>query len=334
VTTSTQLNVDGNEKEDDQSESPPVTSVVIPAYNEVENVQPLIEELLDTFSEPSMEAYLPAEIVVVDDGSTDGTRQKLEEIAEENDAITAVLLSRNFGQTAALAAGVEQAAGSIIVTMDADRQNNPDDIPRLLDRLSEGYDCVSGWRKDRRDPLSKRVPSAIQTYLARFTGPDIHDFGCTLTAYRATALNDINLHGEGHRYIPAKLYKRGYRITELPVDHRPREEGKTKYGAKRLVKGFVDLLFHIFWNRFSTRPLHFLGAAGFFLLFAGFIIGSHAVVIKYAFGVELLPRLPRLILTVALILFGFQLLMFGFLAEILTKIYYKDETEYRIKEIY
>lgn len=308
--------------------------MVIPAYNEEKNIRPLIKEICDVFDYSEMGKYLPAEVIVVDDGSSDGTRQELREITDGTERITAVFLARNFGQTAALSAGINLATGSFIVTIDADRQNNPEDIPRLLNRLMEGYDCVSGWRKDRQDPATKRIPSAIQTYFARLTGPDIHDFGCTLTAYRSEVFEDINLYGEGHRYIPAKLHKRGYRITELPVDHRPRTKGETKYGPNRLIKGFVDLLFHIFWNRFSTRPLHILGGSGILLLTTGFLIGGHAVVVKFVFGVELLPRTPRLILTVALVLFGFQLLMFGFLAEMLIKIYYKNESEYRIETIY
>jgi glycosyltransferase involved in cell wall biosynthesis len=310
------------------------TSVIIPAYNEVENIGPLADEILNVINTADMEEYLPADIVIIDDGSSDGTREKIQELADEIDCVTAVLLSRNFGQSSALSAGINIATGTYIITMDADRQNDPHDIPRLLDHLTDGYDCVSGWRKDRKDPATKRIPSAIQTYLARLTGPDIHDFGCTLTAYRAEAIDDINLYGEGHRYIPAKLHKKGYQISELPVNHRPRGAGETKYGGKRLIKGFVDLLFHIFWNRFSTRPLHFLGGAGFILLSVGIAIGSHAVVIKYAFGVELLPRTPRLILTVAFVLFGLQLLMFGFLSEMMIKIYYKDRAEYRVKQIY
>lgn len=310
------------------------TTIVVPAYNEVDNVRPLVEEIESVLDSKAMAEYAPVEVLFVDDCSTDGTRQVLREVAAENDRVSAIFLRRNFGQTPALAAGIDVAVGDYVVTMDADRQNNPADLPALLDTLAEGYDCVSGWRRERNDPLSKKVPSAIQTYLARLTGPDIHDFGCTLTAYRIEALEDINLYGEGHRYIPAKLHKRGYRITEIEVDHRPRTEGDSKYGLKRLLKGFVDLLFHIFWNRFSTRPLHFLGGGGMILLSIGLVIGSHAVILKYALGVELLPRTPRLILTIALVLFGFQLIMFGFLAEMMIKVYYRDDREYRIESIH
>ncbi|KOX92125.1 glycosyltransferase group 2 family protein [Haloarcula rubripromontorii] len=307
------------------------TSVVLPAYNESENLKPLIDEIQSTFRNNT--TYGPYEIVIVDDGSTDGTAETIRQIATGSDKVMGVLLRRNFGQSAALAAGIDYATGAYIVTMDADRQNNPADIPKLLTKLEEGYDCVSGWRRDRDDPLSKTIPSAIQTRLAKLTGPDIHDFGCTLTAYRAGGLKEIDLYGEGHRYIPAKLHKRGYKITELPVDHRPRTAGKTKYGMKRLVKGFVDLLFHVFWNRFSTRPSHFFGGIGLVLMTVGGLIGSHMVFLKYAFGQSLEPHVPRLILTVALVIFGVQLVMFGFLAEMIVKQQYRDEQPYRVNAI-
>lgn len=313
------------------------TSVVLPAYNERGNIEPLIDEIRAVLTDH--ERYSPYEIVVVDDGSTDGTRTVIRDLANAYDEVVGVLLSRNFGQSAALNAGIRRASGEYIVTIDADRQNDPRDIPGLLDVLVDGdeeapaYDCVSGWRRDRNDPISKTLPSNIQTRMARWTGPDIHDFGCTLKAYRADGLKSLNLYGEGHRYIPAQLYHRGYRITERPVNHRPRTEGTSKYGAKRLVKGFVDLLFHMFWNHYSTRPVHLLGGVGLLSFGAGTLIGLHAVLMKYAFGVELLPNLPRLILTVALVLFGIILIMFGFLAEMVTKLHYDDTEPYRIETI-
>jgi len=310
-----------------------VTSVVLPAYNEVGNLRPLIAEIVEVVESDAMAAYRPVEILVVDDGSTDGTAQLIRDLAAEYDAVAGVFLRRNFGQSAALCAGFDTAVGEYVVSLDADGQNNPADIPMLLSRLTDGYDCVSGWRKDRDDPVSKTIPSAIQTRLATYTGPDIHDFGCTLKAYRRTAIDELNLRGEGHRYIPAKLYDSGFKITEEPVDHRPRTSGSTKYGAGRLLRGFVDLAFAIFWNKYSMRPMHLMGGLGLILLTVGGLIGSHAVALKYLFGDALMPHLPRLILAVALILFGFQLLMFGLLAEMLTKIHYKDEVPYRIQSV-
>lgn len=309
------------------------TSVVLPAYNESGNIAPLIESLVSVFDSDELEEYRPYEVIIVDDGSRDGTFDVVSELTESHPQVVGIRLRRNFGQSAALAAGIDHARGDFIVTMDADGQNDPEDIPKLVEKLEEGYGCVSGWRKDRQDPLVKTVPSAIQTYLATFTGPDIHDFGCTLKAYRTGALREISLYGEDHRYIPAKLYKQGYDIAEIPVTHHPRTEGETKYGVGRLLKGFVDLLFHIFWNRFSTRPLHFLGGMGLAIMGVGGVIGAHAVILKFLFGVELLPRTPRLILTVAMVLFGFQLLMFGFLAEMIARLHYGDDQPYRIREV-
>lgn len=316
----------------DESDSRQVrTSVVLPAYNEQHNIEPLVEEILVVFNEHP--EYGPVEIIIVDDGSTDETRDVIRDIAVAYDEVLGVFLSRNFGQSPALNAGIERATGEYIVTMDADGQNDPADVPQLLEELDNGVGCVSGWRRDRNDPFAKTVPSAIQTVMARWTGPDIHDFGCTLKAYQAEALNQMPLYGEGHRYIPAKLYKRGYQITETPVNHRPRTEGRTKYGYKRLPRGFVDLLFHIFWNRYSTRPVHFLGGGGLISFTLGSLIGFHVLYLKYILGQSLAPHLPRLVLVVALVLFGIILLMFGFLAEMLTMIYYQDKKPYRIQSV-
>jgi len=306
------------------------TSIVLPAYNEAGNLRPLVEELVDVLADERMAGFRPVEILVVDDGSTDGTTAELEALAEAYPLVRGVFLRANFGQSAALRAGFDEATGEYLVTLDADGQNDPADIPTLLRRLTDGYDCVSGWRTDRDDPLSKTIPSRIQTALATYTGPEIHDFGCTLKAYRREAVADLQLRGEGHRYIPAKLYDRGYDITEEPVAHRPREHGSSKYGAARLVRGFVDLLFQVFWNRYSRRPMHLLGGAGIVLMTVGTLLGTHAVVSKYAFGASLTPHLPRLILTAALLLFGVQLVMFGVLAEMLTRLLYRDDRPYRI----
>lgn len=305
-------------------------SVVAPAYNEAANLPRLVDELV---AELDGLQYDPCEIVIVDDGSTDDTERVLASLAEVEPTVRGLTLARNFGQSAALAAGVDHARGDVVVTIDADLQNDPGDIPRLLDVLEDGYDCVSGNRTDRQDPLSKRLPSRVQTHIAKATGPDINDFGCTLTAYRREALADISLYGEGHRYIPADLYDKGYAISELDVNHREREHGASHYGVGRLVRGSVDLLWHLVWNRYSTRPMHLLGGGGVLLFATGLLLGLGSLVQRYAFGVPLEPRTPRLILTTLLLLFGLQLLIFGVVVEFLTKIYYEDEEEYRVDRV-
>jgi len=309
----------------------PQLSVVAPAYNEAANLPDLVDELTTVLDE--FQAYRPFEIVIVDDGSTDDTERVLGTLAETVDPVRSITLARNFGQSAALAAGIEHVRGEVVVTIDADGQNDPADIPRLLGVLEDGYDCVSGNRADRQDSLSKRVPSEIQTHLAKATGPDINDFGCTLTAYRRSALEDISLYGEGHRYIPAELYDKGYAITEIDVNHRPREHGQSRYGVGRLLRGFVDLVWHLIWNRYSTRPMHLLGGGGVLLFGLGMLLGVVSVVQRYAFGVPLGPRTPRLILTALLVLFGVQLLVFGVIVEYLSRMYYREADEYRVKRV-
>lgn len=309
----------------------PALSVVIPVYNESDNITDLIRELMNTLDGEQMAGYRPYEVLLVDDGSTDGSRDILRDEAEAWQGIKAILLQRNFGQSAALAAGIDAARGDVIVTLDGDMQNDPSDVPQLLDKLDDGYDCVSGWRRNRQDSVFKTVPSKIQTYLAWLAGPKIHDYGCTLKAYRSQALKDADIYGEGHRYIPSQLHHRGYRVTELPVTHRPRQAGNTKYGPARLLKGGLDLVFTAFWNRFSTRPLHLMGSLGVLFMGVGLLLGLHAVFIKYVYSASLVSRTPRLILITLLTLFGLQLVLFGFLAEMVTKLHYRDEPAYRVE---
>ncbi|MFP4590694.1 MAG: glycosyltransferase family 2 protein [Halobacteriales archaeon] len=309
------------------------TSFVLPAFNEAETLPRVVEEIRDVVASEAMAPFRPVEILVVDDGSSDGTTEVLAELTERDARVRGIVLTRNFGQSAALTAGFDMARGAYVVTLDADGQNDPADVPTLLERLEDGYDCVSGWRRDRRDPPSKTIPSRIQTTLAKLTGPDIHDFGCTLKAYRSEAVGALQLKGEGHRYIPAKLFDRGYRITEVPVDHRPRELGESKYGAGRLLRGFVDLGYHVFWNRYGMRPMHFLGGLGLLSVTAGTAVGAHALVMKYALGEALTPHVPRLLLVVALILFGLHLLTFGIIAEMLVEVRYREERPYRVARV-
>lgn len=310
-----------------------ILSIVLPVYNEIGNITPLTDELVQIIESNRLDDYRPYEIIFVDDGSTDGSQGILTEIVKTHDHVKTILLRRNFGQSAALAAGIDAAKGEVIITMDSDMQNDPENIPQLIEKLEDGHDCVSGWRKNRQDSISKTIPSKIQTYLAWIAGPRIHDFGCTLKAYKRDAIQDINLHGEGHRYIPAHLHRRGYSVTEIPVNHRPRKKGGTKYGTKRLVKGSLDLLFNVFRNRFSTRPLHFLGSIGVLFMGVGGLTGLHALIIRYVYEASLTPRMPRLVLVALLILFGFQLFLLGFLAEMIVDLRYLDDNPYRIEKI-
>ncbi|MEF8834903.1 MAG: glycosyltransferase [Candidatus Thermoplasmatota archaeon] len=303
-------------------------SVILPVYNEEKNLQKLYDELYGVMTDN----YDEWEVIFVDDGSTDSSYEIMRKLRDKDSHVKIVKFRKNFGQSAALSAAIDYADGEVIVSLDADIQNDPKDIPKLVDKLEGGYDCVSGWRKNRKDPIGKRLASWIQTHLSMKTGPEIHDFGCTLKAYRKEAIKSVNIYGEGHRYIPAKLHKNGYKITEMVVNHRPRKHGKTKYGFNRLFKGFFDLLFSYFWNQFSGRPLHFLGGLGSLFMFFGFLIGFYRVIMKYAFGESILPHLGQLLLSVALVLFGFLIFMFGILAEMLSKIYYEDRKPYVVEK--
>jgi len=307
----------------------PEVSVVAPAYNEGGNLRGVIQRLMSVID------GLPQqfEVVLVDDGSDDDTAEVIEHAAELYPAVRGVMLRRNFGQSAALAAGIDAARGDVVVTMDADGQNDPADIPVLLDRLTDGVDCVSGDRADRDDPLAKTLPSKLQTHLATWTGPDIHDFGCTLTAYRADALEECHLYGEEHRYIPAQLYDRGYCIEEVEVNHKARENGSSHYGAGRLVRGFADLVFHVLWNRYSTRPFHLFGGAGLAIGGLGLVVGLWVVAGFYLGGASLLGNMAKLLLSVGMVLFGTLLVIFGVVTQWLARLWYREETPYAVGEV-
>jgi len=305
-------------------------SIVIPVYNEEANIYPLYREL-----KPVMEKIGKRyEILFVDDGSRDRTYRFLKNLHEKDRKVRIVKLRKNYGQTAAMSAGFDNARGEVIITMDGDLQNSPSDIPRLIAQINRGYDVVSGWRFNRKDPgLSKKIPSKMSNKLARYiTGLPLHDFGCTLKAYRKEALEDVELYGEMHRYIPALVAWQGYSVTELKVEHRPRTRGQTKYGASRLLRGFLDLMNIRFWSKYSTRPLHFFGKIGTFSFAIGFLIGLYKMIMRFFFG-EGLEAGPLLIFAVMLIILGVQLIMFGFLGEIMVRMYYQGKRKtYHIRE--
>lgn len=303
-------------------------SIVVPCFNEEGNVEILHSEILNACKKMNK----TFEIIFIDDGSIDKTFQKLKNLKP----IRIIRFRRNFGQTAALDAGFKKAAGKIIIAMDGDLQNDPRDIKSLLDKMEEGeYDLISGWRKNRQDSFSKKVISRGANFLRKFFVKDnIHDSGCTLKAYKKECLKNLDLYGETHRFIPAILRWKGFKIGEVEVNHRPRIHGRTKYDWKRTIKGFLDMLNLWFWRKYSSRPLHFFGGFGILLIIASFIFGSFAIYLKIFEDVDLSDTALTL-LSAFTFLSGIQLLIFGILSDILIKNYYQNSKErpYLIKEI-
>ncbi len=299
-------------------------SVVIPAYNEEENV-PILYERLKVVLEKLDKDY---EIVFVDDGSKDSTWERLKEIAQRDKRVKLIRLRKNYGQTAAMYAGFQHAKGEVIITMDADLQNDPEDIPRLMEKLQEGYDIVSGWRKDRKDPfLSRKLPSMVANWIiSKATGVELHDYGCTLKAYRSDIIKRLELYGDMHRFLPALTKRLGARITEIPVKHHPRIYGKSKYGIGRTVRVILDIFLVKFLNEYLNKPMYVFGTVGFFLLSLGLLALFYLIFIKL-FLDESIGRRPLLILSVLFILAGIQLISTGILAELLVRIYYRTKEE-------
>jgi glycosyltransferase involved in cell wall biosynthesis len=297
-------------------------SVVIPVYNEEENVEPLIVEIEAALA-PLGKSY---EIVMVDDGSKDATFAKLRSIHERLGQLKVVRLKRNFGQTAALAAGLARARGAVVILMDGDGQNDPADIPALLRKLDEGNDLVAGWRHNRQDPfLNRRLPSMIANQLISFTTHvKLHDYGCTLKAMRQDVARNLRLYGEMHRFIPAIAYERGARIAELKVNHRPRLRGTSKYGMSRTLRVVLDLLTVKFLSSYSTRPSHVFGPIGLGSALLGFIIGLYLSAQKLLYGQDIGGR-PLLLLSILLIFIGFQFVTMGLLGEMLARTYHESQ---------
>ena len=297
-------------------------SVVVPLYNEEDNVQLLYEEIkgvLDTMAEQ-------AEIVFVDDGSRDTTLAKLEAIQAGDDHVRVVSLRRNFGQTAAMTAGFDHARGGVIITMDGDLQNDPHDIPQLVGKLNEGYDVVTGWRHDRQDAfLSRRLPSQLANRLISWvTGVGLHDYGCTLKAFRREVIDNINLYGEMHRFIPAIASGMGISFTEVKVNHRARRFGTSKYGISRTIRVVLDLITVKFMLSYATRPLHVFGTVGVVSSLLGVTIGLILTVQRQLFGIALANR-PLLLLAVLLIFMGIQFITIGLLAELVVRTYHESQ---------
>lgn len=299
-------------------------SVVIPAYNEEENV-PVLYERLKSVLEKLGKSY---EVIFVDDGSKDSTWERLKEIAEIDKRVKLIRFRKNYGQTAAMYAGFQHAKGEVIITMDADLQNDPEDIPRLLEKLQEGYHIVSGWRKDRKDPfLSRKLPSIIANWIiSKVTGVELHDYGCTLKAYRSDIIKKLELYGDMHRFLPALTKSFGARITEIPVRHHPRIYGRSKYGIGRTIRVILDIFLVKFLNEYLNKPMYVFGTLGFVLLTLGLLMLFYLMFIKI-FLDENIGRRPLLIISVLFTLAGMQLISTGIIAELLVRIYYRTKEE-------
>jgi glycosyltransferase involved in cell wall biosynthesis len=296
-------------------------SIVIPIFNEEKNISPLYQALKDVM-EGMKVAY---EVIFVDDGSNDSSDDVLQGLAQDDKRIKVIQFRKNFGQTAAIAAGVEHAQGEIIVTMDGDGQNDPRDIPRLLEKLEEGYDVVSGWRKNRKDPLlNKKFPSAVANRLISWlTRVRLHDYGCTLKAYRRNILMDVRLYGEMHRFIPAYASWVGARITELEVAHHPRRHGKSKYGLSRTSSIILDLITILFLQRYSTKPIRLFGGVGMVLLVLGFLTGLFVLFRKLVWGGVWIS--PMIFISFLFITMGVMLVLLGLIAEIIIRTYHESQ---------
>lgn len=306
-------------------------SIVIPAYNEAENIGELYSELTSVLDKMGREY----EVIFVDDGSTDGSFGVLSDMCKRSKHLKVIRLRRNSGQSAALSAGFDHATGDYIITLDADLQNDPADIPRLIEAMGEDYDVVCGWRASRKDNFSKNFFSMISNVLRKsMAGESIHDSGCTLRIYKKECVNDLELYGEMHRYIPALMSINGYRVGEIKVNHRERRHGKSKYNWKRIVKGFSDLLVVVFWSKFSMRPMHVFGTTGISMGSFGVVVSAYLIIEKLLFNLRLSDR-PLFILSLLSMVIGLQFIAFGVLADISLKTYYGQRKfkNYRIAKI-
>jgi len=298
-------------------------SVVIPLFNESENLSLLYSELKGVLESLGQEY----EIILVDDGSGDATSLLMEELQRKDQGVVAIFLRRNFGQTAALSAGFDQARGKVIITLDGDLQNDPADIPQLLEKIKE-YDVVSGWRVNRQDPFfSRRLPSMVANWIiSKVTGVHLHDYGCTLKAYRKEVIRGIRLYGEMHRFIPAIASWMGTSIVEVPTHHRARRFGSSKYGISRIIRVVLDLIAVKFLISFSTKPIQFFGLLGFLSILGGMGISLYLTFLKFFLGADI-GRRPLLLLGVLLIILGVQLVAMGLLGELLVRVYHESQAK-------
>ncbi len=296
-------------------------SVVVPIFNEAENISSLYQETCQAMDT----AGLDFELILIDDGSQDHSFELAAQLAAEDSRVKAVRLRRNFGQTAAMAAGFNLASGEIIIPMDGDLQNDPRDIPQLLEKMDEGYDVVSGWRKKRKDPFHRRLPSLFANWIiSRMTGVGLHDYGCTLKAYRREILAEVNLYGELHRFVPALAHQVGARVAEIPVNHRPRQAGKSNYGIDRTLRVILDLMTVKFLLQYSTRPLQLFGKWAVGTFAASAVTGVSTLYMKFFQGLSM-NRNPLLVLTAFLLFTSVQFIALGLLGELVTRTYHEAQ---------
>lgn len=303
-------------------------SIILPIKNEAGSLKELYSEI----SEQLTKGLFEYEIIAVNDGSTDRSLEIMEGLAKADSRFKVLNLSKNYGQTAAMSAGIDCASGDIFITMDADLQNDPADIPKFLEMINQGYDVVAGWRKKRKDNIIRRTPSVIANKLiSLITGVALHDYGCTMKAYRKEIIEGVRFYGEMHRFMPAYVAWNGARIQEMVVNHRPRKYDQTKYGISRTFRVILDLLTVKFLMTYLTKPMHFFGQAGLSLLFLSIISGLAAVILRFN-GVHFIQT-PLPLLTVLLIITGVQFILMGILAEILIRIYHepKGRTTYSVR---
>ena len=290
-------------------------SIIIPIFNEIDSLSELKNELIKSLSD-----FDDWEVIFVDDGSSDGSSLWLEELSKSDKHFKLIQFYRNYGKSAALNEGFKAARGGYVITMDADLQDDPAEIKNLVSKLDDGWDLVSGWKKDRLDPLNKRIPSKIFNFVTRIlTGVKIHDFNCGLKGYKQAVIKSIEIYGGRHRYIPALAGQRKFKITEIVVNHRARKFGKTKYGSSRLFHGFFDLITILFLNRFNQQPLHLFGAFGIGFFLIGFVLELVVLYYKYSIGDPFSKHIALLILGVMLIVIGIQFFSMGLLGELVAR---------------
>ena len=315
----------------DESPSRPEISVLLPVYNEEPNLLPLHAKLDTALKQLGRSA----EIVYVDDGSSDGSLKILREIAAADDRVRVVALRRNYGQTAAMSAGIDAASGDVLIPMDADLQNDPADIARLLEKLDEGYDVVSGWRKNRKDKMvTRKIPSMIANRVISWIGGvPLHDYGCSLKAYRRESLQDVRLYGEMHRFIPIYASWAGARVTEIPVEHHARTMGKSKYGLSRTIKVVFDLMTIKFMASYQTKPIYVFGTFGMLAFAISLFAGMYAVFLKIFHRADFVQT-PLPILAIVMFAVGIQFLLMGLLAEMLVRTYHESQAKpiYAVRE--